>query len=239
MRRTAWLAGPVTLLAFTVAAVGEERDGLTYVPLFDATTALEPDVQESTDAALITRLADRARDRHAREDQFGQYDHYLSRYWEHRTAAIEIVDTVARGGDIVTFHVTTQWPLSPTEAELRFFYRGINTVAEYHDNGVMTPVPELDVEGDPARHYVRSVRHNPKTSAPLRVGDRLEFELSQFLTGVPAGRNNYYGTAILYVVGEGVVPWEARGAFGDPESEREDSFPLPRKAWLGGGTTLP
>ncbi|MEM9378819.1 MAG: di-heme oxidoredictase family protein [Planctomycetota bacterium] len=238
-----WLLAAVPLLGFVApaSADGEKasEDARPIVPLHDASTALEPDVQESTEAALITRLADRARDRHAREDQFGSYDHYLSRYWEHRTAAIEIVDEVARGGDTITFHVATRWPLSPTEAELRFFYRGINTVAEYHDNGVMKRVPERDVEGDPARHYVRSVRFNPKTRAPLRVGDRLEFELSQFLSDVPAGRNNYYGTATLYVVGEGVVPWEARGTFGDPESEREDSFPLQIEAWLGGRTTLP
>ena len=39
-----------------------------WVPLFDSATLREPDVQEETSEALITRLADRARDRHARED---------------------------------------------------------------------------------------------------------------------------------------------------------------------------
>jgi len=210
-----------------------------YVPLFDEGTTLEPPLQEDTPTALITRLSDRARDRHAREDEFQQYDHYLSFYWEHRTAAIEIVDTVGKGGDTITFNVATQWQLSPTEAELRFFYRGINTVAEYWNNGVMQPDPDKDVPGEDVRHYTRSVSFNPKTGAPLKVGDRLEFELSQFLLSVPNGRNSYYGTAILYVVGEGVVPWEARGVFGDPSTELEDSFPMPEAGWLGGGTTLP
>lgn len=210
-----------------------------YVPLFDASTVLEPALQENTPAALSTRLADRARDRHAREDEFQQYGHYLSFYWEHRTAAIEIIDTIGKGGSTITFNVATQWELSPLEAELRFLYRGINTVAEYHDNGVMTSVPELDVPGEEVKHYTRSLSHNPKTGAPLEVGDRLEFELSQFLQDVPNGRNNYYGTAILYVVGQGVVPWEAHGVFGDPRTEREDSFPVPLAGWLGGGTTLP
>ena len=211
----------------------------SYVPLFDQDTPLEPETQVDTPTALITRLADRARDRHAREDEFQAYDHYLSFYWEHRTAAIEIVDTVGKGGDTITFNVATEWELSPTEAELRFFYRGINTVAEYHNNGTMTAVPELDVPGEDIRHYTRSLNFNQKTNAALQVGDRLEFELSHFLMGVPNGRNNYYGTGILYIVGQGVVPWEARGVFGDSLTEREDSYPIPQAGWLGGETTLP
>ncbi len=209
------------------------------VPLFDASTQLDPPLQEDTPAALITRFADRARDRHAREDQFQQYDHYLDHYWEHRTAAVEIVDTIGKGGNTITFNVATQWQLSPLEAELRFFYRGLGTVAEYHNNGVMAPVPSQNVPGSNVRHYTRSLNFNQKTGAPLQVGDRLEFELSQFLSGVPSGRNNYYGTAILYIVGEGVVPWEARGVFGDPSTEREDSFPMPIEGWSGGDVTLP
>ncbi|MEL6713574.1 MAG: di-heme oxidoredictase family protein, partial [Planctomycetota bacterium] len=210
----------------------------TFTPLFDASTLLEPALQETTPTALITRLSDRARDRHAREDQFQSYDHYLSHYWEHRTATIEIVDTVPMGGNTITFNVATQWRLNQIQAELRFFYRGINTVAEYFNNGVMAPVPALDQPGSDVRHYTRSVSFNVKEGRALQVGDRLEFELSQFLDGVPRGRNNYYGTAILYVVGEGIVPWEARGVFGNPATEREDSYPLPAQALGGGGTTL-
>lgn len=202
-----------------------------FTPLFDATTVLEPELQVETPTALITRLADRARDRHAREDQFMQYDHYLSFYWEHRTAAIEIVDTVGKGGNTITFNVTTEWQLSSTEAELRFFFLGQTTEAQYINNGIMTPVPALDVPGEDRRHYTRSVNFNQKENRPLQVGDRLEFELSHFLSGVPRGRNNYYGTAILYIVGQGVVPFEARGPL-------QDSFPMPEAGRLGGGTTL-
>ena len=50
----------------------------SYVPLYDESTPLNPSLQEETDEALITRFADRARDRHAREDEFQAYDHYLS-----------------------------------------------------------------------------------------------------------------------------------------------------------------
>jgi CxxC motif-containing protein (DUF1111 family)/predicted lipoprotein with Yx(FWY)xxD motif len=202
-----------------------------FEPLFSNLTVLEPALQEDTPTALITRLADRARDRHAREDQFKIYDHYLSFYWEHRTAEIEIVDTVGKGGSTITFNVKTQWQLSPTEAELRFFFLGLTTEAQYYNNGVMTAVPALDVPGEDARHYTRSVSFNQKTGLPLQVGDRLEFELSNFLAGVPNGRNNYYGTAILYIVGQGVVPFEGIGP-------QQDSFPMPELGLLGGDTTL-
>ncbi|MFT6276534.1 MAG: putative lipoprotein with Yx(FWY)xxD motif, partial [Halioglobus sp.] len=199
-----------------------------YTSLFNSATLLEPVLREDTPAALITRLADRARDRHAREDQFQIYDHYLSFYWEHRTAEIEIVDTIGKGGSTVTFNVTTEWPLNSREAELRFFHL---TAAIYANNGVMSAVPGLDVPGETRRHYTRSVSLNPLTGMALRVGDRMEFELSQFLTGTPNGRDNYYGTAILYIVGQGVVPWEAQGL-------SQNSFPMPAAAKLGGDTTL-
>ncbi len=202
----------------------------TYEPLYNGLTELEPAVREDTPAALVTRFADRARDRHAREDQFQAYDHYLAFYWENRTAAVEIIDTVGKGGDTITFNVTTQWPLSPSEAELRFFYRGIGTVAEYHNNGVMSSIDST--------HYTRSVNFNAKTNAPLQVGDRMEFELSQFLFGVPVGRNNYYGTTHLYIVGQGLVPWEARGVFGDFSTEREDSYPIAQEGLIAGKGTL-
>ncbi len=211
---------------------------VTYVPLYNAATSLAPAIKEETSTALITRIADRARDRHAREDEYQTYDHYLSHYWEHRTAQIEIIDTIGKGGNNITFNVKTEWELEHLQGELRFFYLGRNTVAEYHNNGVMTPVPSLDVPGEDARHYTRTVNYNPKQGRALQVGDRMEFELSHFLTGVPRGRNNYYGTAILYIVGQGIVPFEARGVFGDFSTEREDSYPIPLTGWLGGDTTL-
>jgi CxxC motif-containing protein (DUF1111 family)/predicted lipoprotein with Yx(FWY)xxD motif len=201
----------------------------TYAPLFDSGTALEPALQLDTPAALITRLADRARDRHAREAQFKTYDHYLSFYWEHRTAEIEIIDTIGRGGNTITFNVKTQWKVRTLEAELRFFHL---TAAIYANNGVMQRVQGLDVPGEDARHYTRSLSFNQKYNRQLQVGDRLEFELSQFLDAPPNGRENYYGTAILYIVGQGVVPWESREGLGD------SSYPMPAAGKLGGDTTL-
>jgi CxxC motif-containing protein (DUF1111 family) len=200
------------------------------VPLFDGTAELEPAVVEDTPTRLITRWSDRARDRHARESQFRAYEHYLHLYWEHRTAEVEIIDTVGRGGDSVVFNVKTSWKLDDEQAELRFFFRGIGTVAEYHDNRPMTPV------GDDGLHYTRAVKTKLPEGRPLQVGDKMEFELSQFLDKnfngrVLAGRDNYYGTTMLYIVGKGLVPWIGSG-------ERRDSNPVPEHALLGGMTSV-
>ncbi len=205
--------------------------GQGFVALYGGDTELQPAITVETDDALYTYFSDRARDRHAREDEFQAYDHYLTFYWEDRTAAVEIEDTIPKGGDSITFRVESQWKLKNAQAELRFFYRGINTVAEYHNNGSMTPIDDTN--------YVRTVNYNQKEGRALQVGDRLEFELSQFLDAPPRGRDNYYGTTYLYIVGEGLVPWETRGVFGDPATELEDSYPIPEEGWLGGKTTLP
>lgn len=192
------------------------------VPLFDATTKLEPSLTEDTPEALITRLADRARDRHAREAKFHSYDHYLSFYWEERTMELEIVDKVAKGGKEIAFNYTTLTELGAPE--FRAFFRGINTVVEYQFNKLAPLVA-------PNRYSV-TISSNIVEKRPLQIGDRIELEISQFLKAPKNGRKNYYGTTMLYVVGRGVVPWEGKG-------DKLDSFPLPEKAWLGGLTTLP
>jgi CxxC motif-containing protein (DUF1111 family)/beta-glucanase (GH16 family) len=215
----------------------EPEPGIDVVPLYDENTLLEAVTQFDRGDALVTRFSDRGRDRHAREDQFQGYDHYLSFYWEHRTAAIEIVDFVAKGGDTITFNVVTQWPLNPGEAELRFWYEGRGTVAQYYDNGVMSQTTDN-------LHYTRSVStyragRDPSGRDHIQIGDRMEFELSQFLDhNVPRGRSAYYGTTYLYIVGEGLVPWKALGSFEDQNSEREDSYPIAIEGRLGGETTL-
>jgi CxxC motif-containing protein (DUF1111 family) len=196
----------------------------TIKPLYDETTVLEPAVVEDTSEALITRFADRARDRHARESQYQAYEHYLHIYWIHRTAQIEIIDKVAKGGTEITFNVKTEWKLDDKQAELRFFFRGIGTVAEYSDNKPMDPVID-DL------HYTRTVTVNATHNRPLQMGDKLEFECSQFLDTPPEGRDNYYGTTYLYVVGKGLVPWAGTG-------ELRDSEEIPVEHWLGGNTTV-
>ncbi len=206
----------VLALAFSAHAAPQ------VTPLFDASTKLEPATLEETSDALITRLGDRARSRHAREGQFHSYDLYATFYWEERTIGIEIVDRIAKGGKDVIFTYDTLAELSAPE--FRAFFRGINTEAEYHLN---TAAPLIA----PNRRSV-TVKHNVIEKRPLQVGDRIEVEISQFMKAPKHGQKNYYGTAFLYVVGRGVVPWEGKG-------EKLDSFPLPEKAWLGGLTTLP
>ena len=216
---------PIALCLCCTAAFALEPAAI--VPLFDVTTKLEPATSEDTPAALITHLADRARDRHAREDvvngtPFRAYDHYLSWYWEERTIALEIVDRVAKGGRDITFNYTT---LTPLEApEFRAFFRGGNTVAEYHGNY------SADLAGP--NRYSWTLSSKLPENRPLKLGDRIEIEVSQFIKAPVHGRKNYYGTAMLYIVGQGIVPWEGVGA-------PLDSSPLPETAWMGGRTTLP
>ncbi|MCE3253948.1 MAG: hypothetical protein K0Q67_2968 [Cellvibrio sp.] len=201
------------------------------VPLYNSSTTLEGAIQFDRGDALVTRIADRGRDRHAKEDQFQAYDHFLSFYWEHRTATIEIVDYVAKGGSTVRMNVVTQFRLSDTEAENRWFYRGVGTVAEYHDNGTMNVINDFN--------YYKERSYNAREGRNIQIGDKLEFELSQFLDhSVPHGRSAYYGTTYLYIVGEGLVPWDITGNFGTLGG-RKDSVKIPEKAWLGGKTTLP
>ena len=227
-----------------------------FEPLHSASTPLEPEVRFERADALVTRLADRARDRHAREDivngvVFRKYDHYLPFYWEQRVAELEIVDRVAMGGEGVTFNFTTLAQLDP--AEFRTFYADTDSLALYLHNLSDIPgqgvtlesvTPSTRYPGETEYAYSATITHRQPGGAALEIGDSFEVELSQFLLAPRNGRENYYGTAFLYEVGRGVVPWYAR----DKEeattpAEREAasflSHPLPEHAWLGGETTLP
>lgn len=218
-------SNPVSSVSVSSAASSVALGNI--VPLYNATTALEPVIQFDRGDALVTRIADRARDRHAKEDMFQAYDHFLSFYWEHRTASIEIIDYVAKGGTTIRMNVRTQWPLASTDN--RWFYIGVNTVAEFCDNGGMLMV-------DPYNYYKES-SYNCREGRSIRIGDKLEFEPSQFLAhDVPNGRSAYYGTTFLYIVGEGLVPWQVGGA--TPQGGIKDSVVVPAAARLGGGTTL-
>ncbi len=204
------------------------------VPLYNNTTALEPVIKFDRGDALVTRIADRARDRHAKENHFQAYDHYLTFYWEQRTAAIEIVDYVAKGGTTVRMNVVTQGRLDDLQAENRWFYIGMNTLAEYCGNGVMNRINDFN--------YWKEASWNCRENRPIQIGDRLEFELSQFLdkNSVIRGRDNYYGTTYLYIVGQGIVPWDVtdKVPFVGGVYKQRDSMPMPVNARLGGDTSL-
>ena len=62
----------------------------SVTPLYDENTVLDPDIRFDRGDAIVTRFADRGRDRHAREDQFQSYDHYLPLYWDYRTARFHL-----------------------------------------------------------------------------------------------------------------------------------------------------
>ncbi|QSQ26270.1 c-type cytochrome [Pyxidicoccus parkwayensis] len=191
------------------------------VPLFDNTTALEPSTVEDTPTALITRVGDRVRDRHAREDEYQAYDHYLQFYFQNRTHNIEIVDEVAKGGSRIVVNLRTIYPYD--SPDFRAFFRGINTVAEYWHNADFTTVNDY--------LYTASVNFNAKEGRAIRIGDRMELEIGVFLRQPVEGRFNYYSTAMLYIVGQGgIVPFETSGA-------QEDSFVMPEAGWSGGRTT--
>ncbi|MFZ9090498.1 MAG: di-heme oxidoredictase family protein [Planctomycetaceae bacterium] len=214
----ATLVGALFLVHLSSLVSAQES---AVVPLFDTTTKLEPPTTVDTAEALITRIGDRVRDRHARESKFKAYDHYLSFYWEQRSIHLEFVDKIARGGNEILVNIRSLTPLN--EPNFRSFYRGLNTVAEYHENLIAAEVAP--------NHYSVKLAHHATERRPLEVGDQIEFEFSPFLASPKNGRSNYYGTTMLYVVGKGIVPWMGVG-------ERQESIPLPESALLGGGTTI-
>jgi CxxC motif-containing protein (DUF1111 family) len=194
----------------------------SVVPLFTGGTPLEPATVSDIGSALVTRVGDRVRDRHARENQFRAYDHFLALYFKDRTFSLEIVDQVAKGGNKVVVNLKTVYPFE--KPDFRAFFRGINTSAEYWHNGQFVRVNDLQ--------HTASVDFNAKEGRPIKVGDRMEMEVGVFLRQPVEGRFNYYSTVWLYIVGQGgIVPLEGQGAL-------RDSFPMPEKAWLGGRTTL-
>ena len=220
----------------------------TIIPLFNGNTVLEPATSVETDTALYTYLADRVRARHARESQFNRYDIYLKFYWEQRILNLEIVDYVAKGGTDITFNYTTLRPLSA--AEFRTFFGGVSTVAQYNSNQMATLVSSNPsaIPGETDYNYTATISQNyNEGNRPLENGDRVEIEISQFLLGVRNGQLNYYGTTLLYVVGQGIVPWGQANdlGIGNPGPNdivggvrlALDSYPIPETAWLGGLTT--
>jgi len=236
----------------TITAQPDTEIGI--IPLFNAFTTLQPDTTIDTPEALITYIADRGRDRHGRESTFAIYDHYLSWYWEQRTIGLQIYDKVAKGGSTVTFTYQTLCPLGAHE--FRVFFLGNNTVAEYADNSVSTllttnytfanyyPAPMT------SNVYTKTLTANTLAGRAFQIGDRIEIEASQFLFGPIHGRDNYYGTVLLYVVGQGIIPWYSSAPFCDQNPQNDgplisgvrtniDSYPLPTNAWMGGKVTLP
>jgi len=202
------------------------------VDLFDTSTPLEPDTFLNTPTALITEIADRPRARHARESQFMLYDTYLIFYWEQRMTDIQIVETIVKGGSTITFNISTLNALD--QPNIRFFFQGETTVAQYSDNLYAS---QVDASGT---NWTETINYNTTYNRPIQLGDRLEFEFSPFMLTVTNGQLNYYGGAILYIVGQGIVPWQ-EGVTNDAASVNAaiDSTMMPTNGWLAGADTMP
>ena len=214
----------------TITAQPDTSIGI--VPLYDSSTPLEPETVIKTPTALITWIADRPRARHAREDMFMLYNTYLPFYWEQRMSNIEIIDTVGKGGSTITFDFFTLTPLTPSD--FRTFFQGQTTVAQYSNNVRANQVDPIGT------NWTATVTVNTMFNRPLQVGDRMEFEWSPFMLAPTNGQANYYGGAVLYMVGQGIVPWQ-EGVTNDAASVNAaiDSTPMPTNGWLAGGATMP
>jgi CxxC motif-containing protein (DUF1111 family) len=230
----------------TITAQPDEDTGI--IPLFDAFTTLEPDTVYDTPSNHVTRISDRPRLRHAREDgsrdnppDFSLYDTYAIFYWQQRMTTIEIDDFVAKGGSSVLFHM---WSLNGLDTpNIRFFFQGQTTVAQYGDN-------EYSVQADSSlTNWTFNLTHNASGGA-LHLGDKIEMEFSPFMLTVTIGQLNYYGGVILYIVGQGIVPWQAiqnpidlnpanDGPIVNGVRVNIDSNPIPTNGWLAGTSTMP
>ncbi|HVV00845.1 MAG TPA: di-heme oxidoredictase family protein, partial [Verrucomicrobiae bacterium] len=230
------------LSVLTIAAAGESSPSpavtaipdttADVIPLFDPSTALEPDTISNTPSALITWIADRPRLRHARESEFMLYDTYHPFYWEQRMTVIQIIDTIGKGGSTLTFNFSTLNALD--QPNVRFFFQGQTTVAQYSDNLFAEQVDSS------LTNWTSTITQNTTFNRPLQAGDRVELEFSPFMLTVTNGQLNYYGGAILYVAGQGIVPWQ-EGATDDPGAVNAalDSVPMPTNGWLAGINTMP
>ena len=137
---------------------------------------------------------------------FNDSFNFIKFYFEDRSSNIEIIDYVAKGGDTIVMNVRTIFPLSDLEAENRWWYQGFNTVAQFASNGIMDFLGTEVIDGVTYYNYQKTGNENTRLGREIRIGDEMEFEISQFSApGIPRGQANYYGTTFLYIVGEGIV----------------------------------
>ncbi|MDG1694547.1 MAG: di-heme oxidoredictase family protein [Porticoccaceae bacterium] len=225
--------------------------------LYNDSTELEPIVSFiRDDGAVVTRLADRGRDRHAKDSGFqDHYDHYLAHYWEYRTMRIQLEDYVPNGQSLIKVTWITEAKLGAKE--FRVWYSGASTTGQfwfnpqpigqqanpnepgvgYHGSGTWDDnFVKTSSEGGQHKYTLSIVSRwqlGGQIQETLQTGMNMEFEASMFLLNPPAGsRKNYYGTSFVYVIGEqGIHPFEWQTA-------QQDGTPIPSKGLSGGKTTL-
>ena len=224
--------------------------------LYGANTALEPATSFETDeGVIVTRLADRGRDRHAKDSGIqDHYDHYLAHYWQYRTMRIQLEDYVPAGQSLIKVTWITESALGAKE--FRVWYSGQNTSGQfwfnpqpvgaqanpnepgvtYHGSGEWDNNFERIGAGGEHKYTLNIVTRwqlGGQIQEPLQLGMDMEFEASMFLLNPPAGsRLNYYGTSFVYRIGEqGIRPFEWQPG-------QQDGTPIPQRGLSGGGTTL-
>jgi CxxC motif-containing protein (DUF1111 family)/predicted lipoprotein with Yx(FWY)xxD motif len=234
-----------------------EYDNIGLVTtLYNDSTPKEPKTTLTRDdGVIVTRLADRGRDRHAKDSGvMDHYDHYLAHYWEYRTMRIQLEDFVPTGESLIKVTWITESELGAKE--FRVWYAGANTSGQfwfnpqpegqqanpnepgvvYHGTGTWNDNFEKVGAGDQHKFTLNIVSRwqlGGQIQEPLQLGMNMEFEASMFLVNPPAGsRLNYYGTSFVYKIGQpGVHPFEW-------EIGQQDGSPIPQRGLSGGGTTL-
>jgi len=227
------------------------------VPLYNASTALEPETTFTrSDGVIVTRIADRGRDRHHKDSGVqDHYDHYLAHYWQYRTMRIQLEDYVSKGQSLIRVTWITESALGAKE--FRVWYSGQNTTGQFWFNP--QPVGQQANPNEPGvvshgsgtwnNDFVKTsssgLQHKysldivtrwqlgGQIQEPLRTGMNMEFEASMFLLNPPAGsRLNYYGTSFVYKVGSpGVHAFQWQPG-------QQDGTPIAQRGLSGGGTTL-
>ena len=227
------------------------------VPLYNASTLLEPETTFTrSDGVIVTRIADRGRDRHHKDSGVqDHYDHYLAHYWQYRTMRIQLEDYVSKGQSLIRVTWITESALGAKE--FRVWYSGQNTTGQFWFNP--QPVGQQANPNEPGvvshgsgtwnNDFVKTsssgLQHKysldivtrwqlgGQIQEPLRTGMNMEFEASMFLLNPPAGsRLNYYGTSFVYKVGSpGVHAFQWQPG-------QQDGTPIAQRGLSGGETTL-
>ena len=224
------------------------------VNLYNEGTPLEPVASfVRDDGVVVTRIADRGRDRHAKDSTFqDHYDHYLAHYWEYRTMRIQLEDYVPTGQSKISATWITEAELGAREFRVwyagdptvtgKFFFnppsapQGTNDGVVYHGSGTWNDDFEKISNQGGQHKYTLDITSKWQLVGPfpsLTAGTNMEFEISMFLQNPPAGsRLNYYGTSFVYIIGQpGVEPFEW-------QPYQLDGTPIPQKGLSGGKTTL-
>ena len=215
-----------------------EPDSPKIEALFNATDHKQPKLNYSKDGIAFTYIGTRVRERHARESQFRRYRSFPRFYFEKRTFSLELIDKTANGEPELVVHLISDHPFEgDAQVTGRYFFSGINTVADYFIGSLFETVTNEYSDG--RYHYRHTLRDQR-----LVAGNFMEMEITVFLTridgvGQERGDANYYSRTWLLELGKpGVLPWQASQKLATSEAMATLSEPLPADALSGGQTTL-